>query len=59
MDTTKRAELFKQLQQTIYEYDNFVPLFQGEFVYGVSDKISGLQVTPFNHMEAALIQKVE
>lgn len=59
MDTTKRAELFKQLQQTIYEYDNFVPLFQGEFVYGVSDKISGLQVTPFNHMEAALIQKAE
>lgn len=59
MDREKRAELLKELQQEVYEWCNFVPLFQGEFIYGVSDKISGLSVTPFNKMDAKNIQKME
>lgn len=58
-DHEKRVELLKQLQQDVYEWCNFVPLFQGEFLYGVSDKISGLNVTPFNKMDAKMIQKAE
>lgn len=56
-DHDTRVALFKELQQKVYDWCNFVPLFQGEFLYGVSDKISGLSVTPFNKMDAKMIQK--
>lgn len=58
-DEATRIEMYKDIQQRIYDNSNVIPLFHNSFAYGYADSISGLHVSTFNDYFCKTIEKAE
>ena len=47
MDHDKRVEMYRDIQQQVYDNANVIPLYRNDFAFARSAKIDGLQVNPF------------
>lgn len=59
MDETARLQMYKDIQQKIYDNANVIPLFRNDFVYAMSSKIQNLEVSPFSVMRLEDIRKTK
>lgn len=59
LDDTKRVEMYKELQQRVYDNANVIPLFHNSFAYAYSDKIQGLAVDTFSNYYCENLSKAE
>jgi peptide/nickel transport system substrate-binding protein len=59
LDDTKRVEMYKELQQRVYDNANVIPLFHNSFAYAYSDKIQGLAVDTFSNYYCENMSKAE
>ena len=55
-DPAKRAELFWELQELVAARRNIIPLFAQSWTYGYGANVEGIDVTPFNKVNAADIR---
>ena len=54
-----RVDLMWQLQEKVFERKNIIPLFAQSWTYGYSNKVEGIDVTPFNKINVAEIRVAE
>ena len=47
LDEAKRIEMYQEIQQSIYDNANVIPLFSNGFAYASSTKVQNLYVSPF------------
>ena len=47
MDHDKRVEMYRDIQQQVYDNANVIPLYRNDFAFARSAKVDGLQVNPF------------
>lgn len=47
MDHDKRVEMYREIQQRVYDNANVIPLYRNDFAFARSAKVDGLQVNPF------------
>ena len=58
-DDAKRVEMYKELQQRVYDNANVIPLFHNSFAYAFSDKVEGLAVDTFSNYYCENLSKAE
>ena len=58
-DDAKRVEMYKELQQRVYDNANVIPLFHNSFAYAFSDKVEGLAVDTFSNYFCENLSKSE
>ena len=47
LDETKRVEMYQEIQKSVYDNANVIPLFSNGFAYASTGKIQNLYVSPF------------
>ena len=47
LDHDKRVEMYRDIQQQVYDNANVIPLYRNDFAFARSAKVDGLQVNPF------------
>ena len=47
MDHDTRVEMYRDIQQQVYDNANVIPLYRNDFAFARSAKVDGLQVNPF------------
>lgn len=58
-DGAKRVEMYKELQQRVYDNANVIPLFHNSFAYAYSNKVEGLAVDTFSNYYCEYLSKAE
>ena len=58
-DDAKRVEMYKELQQRVYDNYNVIPLFHNSFAYAYTNSVQGLAVDTFSNYYCENIYKAE
>ena len=58
-DDAKRVEMYKELQQRVYDNYNVIPLFHNSFAYAYANSVQGLAVDTFSNYYCENIYKAE
>jgi len=58
-DDAKRVEMYKELQQRVYDNYNVIPLFHNSFAYAYTNSVQGLAVDAFSNYYCENIYKAE
>ena len=58
-DDAKRVEMYKELQQRVYDNYNVIPLFHNSFAYAYTHSVQGLAVDTFSNYYCENIYKAE
>ena len=58
-DDAKRVEMYKELQQRVYDNYNVIPLFHNSFAYAYNNSVQGLAVDTFSNYYCENIYKAE
>ena len=58
-DDDKRVEMYKELQQRVYDNYNVIPLFHNSFAYAYNNSVQGLAVDTFSNYYCENIYKAE
>ena len=58
-DDAKRVEMYKELQQRVYDNYNVIPLFHNSFAYAYTNSVQGLAVATFSNYYCENIYKAE
>jgi len=58
-DDAKRVEMYKELQQRVYDNYNVIPLFHNSFAYAYTNSVQGLAVDTFSNYYCENLYKAE
>ena len=58
-DDANRVEMYKELQQRVYDNYNVIPLFHNSFAYAYTNSVQGLAVDTFSNYYCENIYKAE